>query len=79
MDIIDYYISEEADHIPSLVEFLQNRNELSNNEISSNIFNFVVSFVLSEVVVQDVTGSFSVSESVRDLTISPDRLLNFVQ
>ena len=75
MDILDYYLIEEKDHVASLILFLENDEKKQHGEVISNLFNFKANFVLDEVVVEDDAGVFCSSEEERDITITVGQLL----
>lgn len=75
MDIFDYYLSEEPDHVPALIEFLENKQNLSAGELFSNLFNFKANFAVNDVVVEDVCGLFCEKAQDRELVSTPAELL----
>ena len=58
MDILDYYIREEPDHIPLLLKYLENKDNQREGICFSNLFNFQVNFTEQTVIVEDDCGLF---------------------
>ena len=76
MDLIDWYIQEEPDHVPSLLIELNNVSSHQQTEIISNLFNFKVDFVRKEVVIEDDCGLFCDAECDREMTSSLSDFIN---
>ena len=70
MDILDYYIREEPDHIPKLLEYLENKTDQSEGVFFSNLFNFRVNFTEQTVIIEDDCGLFCGSGAERKMELA---------
>ena len=66
MDLVDNYIREESDHIPSLLKCLKNPDSKEQDECFSNLFNFQVDFQKNQVVIEDDCGMFCNGDHDKD-------------
>lgn len=74
MDILDYYLAEEGDHLPLMQAFLDNPEGQSRGTCFSNLFNFRADFENGVVTIEDNCGLFFGATKQRSLSIDLDTL-----